>query len=169
MPAGITRTGGHFYKRAFCRRKPLRLALDLTHTLIFDGANERLQRIDHMRANVPADEHEHDVVAHGKLAACQPHAHIADTRHRARGLDSSLHLLSIEAKHHAAHLMPRRHAIGLDSARLGLGRRTHHTVVCQVHAAASRRSIGLSLTQPSINRRHRFAILEHHFSLTVPN
>lgn len=135
MPAGITRTGGHFYKRAFYRRKPLRLALDLTHAFILDGANERLQRIDHVRANVPADEHEHDVVTYGKLAACQPHAHIADTWHRARGLDSSLHLAGVVSEHHAAHLVARRHAIGLDTARLGLGRRAHHTVMCQIHTA----------------------------------
>lgn len=167
MPAGITRTGGHFYKRAFYRRKPLRLALDLTHAFILDGANERLQGIDHMRANVPANEHEHDVVTYGKLAACQPHAHIADTRHRARGLDSSLHFLSIEAEHHAAHPASGSYAIGFDPADLGLGRRAHHAVMRQIHPTACRRSIGLGLAQPSINRRHRFAILKHHFSLTV--
>ena len=120
-----------------------------------------------MRANVPANEHEHDVVAHGKLSARQPHAHIADTRHRARGLDSGLHLFGIEAKHHAAHPVSRCHATGLDAACLGFWRCAHHAVVCQVHAAASRRSIGLGLAQPGINRRHRFAVLEHHFSLTV--
>ena len=78
-----------------------------------------------------------------------------------------LHLFGIEAKHHAAHLVARRHAIGLDTARLGLGRRAHHTVMCQIHTARRCRRIGLGLAQPSINRRHRFAILEHHFSLTV--
>ena len=95
-----------FYKRAFYRRKALRLALDLAHTFILDGADERLQGIDHVRANVPANKHEHDVVAHGKLAACQPHAHIADTRHRARRFDGRPHLLSVVVKDHAAHLMP---------------------------------------------------------------
>ena len=117
-----------------------------------------------MRANVSANEHEHDVVAHGKLAARQPHAHIADTRHRARRLDSGLHLFGIEAKHHAAHLVAWRHAIGLDSAHFGLGRRAHHAVVCQVHPTISRRNIGLGFAQPSINRRHRFAAFKHHIS-----
>ena len=63
---------------------------------------------------------EHDVVTYGKLTACQPHAHIADTRHRARRLDGGLYLAGVVAKHHAAHLVARRHAIGLDTARLGL-------------------------------------------------
>ena len=101
------------------------------------------------------------------IAACQPHAHIADTRHRARGLDSRPYLFGVVVKDHAAHPVAWRHAIGLDSAHLGLGRRAHHTVMRQIHPTACRRSIGLGLTQPSINRRHQFATLEHHFSLTV--
>ena len=117
-----------------------------------------------MRADIPSNKYKHDVIAHGKLTARQPYAHIADAGHRTRRFDGRPYLVGVVAKHHAAHLMPRRHTICLDPTHLGLGRRTHHAVVCQVHPTISRRSIGLGFAQPSINRRHRFAAFKHHFS-----
>lgn len=52
----------------------------LRDAFVFDAAHQVLQSVDHMGADVPADEHAHDVVAHSKLALVQPDADVMDAR-----------------------------------------------------------------------------------------
>ncbi len=70
VPAGI------FINEPSIDAKPLRLALDLTHAFILDGCRRRLQRASTTCGRMsPPMSTKHDVVAYGKLAACQPRAH----------------------------------------------------------------------------------------------
>ena len=116
-----------------------------------------------MRADIPSNKYKHDVIAHGKLTARQPYAHIADAGHRTRRFDGRPYLVGVVAKHHTAYFMTRRHAIGLDTTGLRLGRCAHHAVMRQVHTARRCRGVGLGLAQPRIDRRHQFATFKHRF------
>ena len=111
--------------------------------------HELLQRVDAVGADVGADEHVHERIAHLAAPLVQPGAHIVDAGPGERlglGGGQTLRIIGELDGHHLAQAF---HAF----AHLGLRGDTHHAVVGEEHAALGRRRISLSLAQPLINGR----------------
>ena len=116
------------------------VGLDLSH--------QRLERVDHMGANVAAHKDQHDVIAHTERTAVEPDSGIGDAGHPECALPRGFYLLRVIGEVHPgdgggvlralAHLGPR-----------GL---THHSIVEEVHAAARGGGVALGFLQPGVHR-----------------
>ena len=111
--------------------------------------HELLQRVDAVGADIGADEHVHERIAHATAPLVQPGTHIVDAGPSERlglGGGQALRIIGELDGHHLAQAF---HTF----AHLGLRGDTHHAVVGEEHAALGRPRIGLSLAQPLIDRR----------------